>query len=240
MDLSHLNAVDLGVFVVILLSGALALYRGFVREVLSLAAWAGAGIATVYLYPLLRPWMHEHVKSEFGADALTGLTLFCLALAVLIPLGYIISGLVKGRALTAIDRSIGFIFGLARGALVVCLLFLITLWVWPDEKKEPDILSQARTRPFMAAGAETLKDLLPKEEMDKMSEHMKALDKEMAAKAPSLEQLTTPAISNAKNATTVNTAPDATTSGATTINLAPTPQPVPSMPPTPPPPPGNP
>src|SRR5262249_54080199 len=112
---SGLNIVDIVVFATILLSGALALWRGLVRELLSLAAWVGAAMATVYFYPHLRPWMHEHIKSEFGADAATGLTIFCAALIVLIPIGYLISGLVRGRALTAIDRSLGFVFGLGRG-----------------------------------------------------------------------------------------------------------------------------
>ena len=78
---SGLNVVDLAVIAVILISGALALWRGLVREVLSLAAWTGAAFATVYFFPALRPWMHSHIKNEFGADIATGLTLFCVSLA---------------------------------------------------------------------------------------------------------------------------------------------------------------
>src|ERR1700735_1940027 len=126
---SGLNVVDLGVIAVILISGALALWRGLVREVLSLAAWTGAVLITVYFYPALRPWMHNHIKNEFGADVATGFTLFCIALLILLPLGYFLSSFIRGRALTAIDRSLGFVFGVARGILIVCLLFLVTLWV---------------------------------------------------------------------------------------------------------------
>lgn len=244
----HFNVVDFGVFGLILLSGLIALFRGFVREVLSLAAWVGAVIATVYFYPILRPWMHTHIKSDFGADALTGLTLFCLALAILIPLGYLISGLVRGKALTAIDRSIGFVFGLARGVLVVCLLFFITLWIWPDQKKEPDILALARTRPFMMAGAEQLKSLLPKEDVDKMNKAMDEADKEMVEKPPSLELLTTPAIAGAKPmetttsgnpnpATPPNAAMAVETTGTVDTNAG---TPLPPTPPSIPPPPSKP
>jgi membrane protein required for colicin V production len=187
---SGLNIVDLVVFAVILLSGALALWRGFVRELLSLAAWTGAAYATVYFYPLLRPWMHQHIKNEFAGDAPTGLILFCVALALLIPLGYFISGLVRGRTLTAIDRSLGFVFGLARGVLVVSLLFLITLWVWPE--KEPEVLAQARTRPYMAEGAEVMKSFLPEDDSKKTADGVKTPG-EKPDVAPPLDQAPTPA-----------------------------------------------
>ena len=212
------NLVDLAVFAVILLSGALALWRGFVRELLSLAAWAGAACATVYFYPLLRPWMHQHIKNEFAADALTGLTLFCVALAILIPLGYFISGLVRGRALTAIDRSLGFVFGLARGALVVCLLFLITLWVWPEKEKEPEVLAQAKTRPFMADGAEVMKSFLPEDDSKKAGNGTNPKEEKSVTGTVPIDQPPTPA-----NVTTTATAAKAgptpeTKPGDTTIS----------------------
>jgi membrane protein required for colicin V production len=233
----QLNIVDYIVFGIILLSGLLALFRGFVREVLSLASWVGAAAATVYFYPQLRPWMHAHIKSDFGADALTGLVLFCLALAILIPIGYLISGLVRGRALTAVDRSLGFVFGLARGVLVVCLLCLITLWIWPDVKKTPDELVQARTRLYMVAGAAEIKSFLPKEEMDKMDKRMDALDIKMEEAPPSLEQLTTPQVTGSKPATTVTTSGSGDVTVPVTVTTTGTPdnQAAPPAPPTPPP-----
>jgi len=176
---SGMNAVDLAVIGVILLSGGLALWRGFVRELLSLAAWIGASLIAVYFYPSLQPWMHRHIHTEITADACTGLALFCGSLAVLIPIGYFVGGLIRGRALTAIDRSLGFVFGLARGVLVVCLLFLITLWVWPEEKKEPDMLAHAKSRPMMVAGAEVIKNLLPAEQVKKISDDAHAITKKI-------------------------------------------------------------
>jgi len=201
---SGLNVVDLVVFAVILLSGALALWRGFVREFFSLAAWTGAALVMVYFFPLLYPWMHHQIKSEFGAQAATGMSLFCLALVIFIPLGYFMSSFVRGRALTAIDRSLGFVFGLARGVLVVCLLFLITLWIWPEKKKEPEVLAQAKTRPILAYGAEAMKDLLPQNDMKIVAERINALDETTTA-AP-LDQPPTPVAATTTAATTVTTA----------------------------------
>jgi membrane protein required for colicin V production len=190
MEPSSANVIDLAVLAVILLSGLLALIRGFVREVVALATWSGAGVVTVYLYPVLRPWMHEHIKSSLMADIATGLALFCVALAIFIPLGHLLSSLVRGRTLTAVDRSLGFVFGLARGFLVVCLLFLLSLWLWPTKEKEPDVLAQAKSRPILALGAQSMDIFLPKDDIAKVTDTLHALDDN----TPALDQLTTPAI----------------------------------------------
>jgi membrane protein required for colicin V production len=231
MENTQLNIVDLAVFAIILLSALLAVFRGFVRELLSLSAWVGATLITIWCYPLVRPWMHKQISSELGADIASGLGLFCLSLAILIPIGYFISSLIRGRALTAIDRSLGFVFGIARGALIVCLIFLITLWIWPEQNKEPQMLAKAHTRPYMATGAEALKGFLPKEDVDKISASMRNMNK--PSEAISLEKLTTPSIAGAKPA-------DATTTGmpsgmTTTVTPVPPPASVPTPPPTPPP-----
>jgi len=193
MEHSSWNMVDLAVLGVVLASGLLALIRGFVREAVALTVWLGASAAAVYLYPLFKPWVHHHIKTELVADAATSVGVFCAALVILIPLGHVVSGLVRGRALTSIDRSLGFVFGLMRGALVVCLLFLLTLWIWPDKEKEPDILAQAKTRPLMQAGAEVLKTFLPKEDMDKAQKSMNAV-----SQIP-LDQITTPSIAGSND-----------------------------------------
>ncbi len=195
MSHSGMNVVDLAVFGIIVLSGLLAMMRGFVREVVALAAWSGAGAVTVYLYPSLRPWMHEHIKTPLVADIATGLALFCVALAILIPIGHLLSSFVQGRALTAVDRSLGFVFGLARGVLVVCLAFMLSLWMWPDKEKEPEQLAAAKTRPMLAEGARTLDVLLPKEDLEKMSSRLRDID----PAPPTLQKLTTPTIAGSDN-----------------------------------------
>jgi membrane protein required for colicin V production len=132
MDRFGINIVDLSIVVILLISGGLALLRGLVREVVVLGVWIGSTVFTAMLYPIAKPWMGHYIKNEMGADAATAVALFCVSLIVLIPLGSLISGFVKGRTLTAIDRSLGFIFGLIRGALVISLLYLGASWIWPD------------------------------------------------------------------------------------------------------------
>ncbi|MFC7334485.1 CvpA family protein [Rhodocista pekingensis] len=160
MDGSSLNPVDLVVLAVVLLSALLAFARGFVREVLSIAAWIGAALVTLWGFNAAAPIARAYVEQRYLADIATGLSLFTLALIAFSILTHSLSARVQDSSLSAIDRSLGFAFGVARGAAVVCLAFLFSTWLWRPEE-EPEWLRSARTRPMLASGAEMLRTLLP-------------------------------------------------------------------------------
>ena len=76
MDSFPINLIDLGVILVLLISGFFAFVRGFVREVLSVAGWVGAGIIALYLFEPLRPHVHGLIPSPLIADIVTGAGIF--------------------------------------------------------------------------------------------------------------------------------------------------------------------
>ena len=143
-----MNLVDLGVIVVIALSAVLALVRGLVSEVLSVAAWVGAVFATLTLYPHLDPYMRAHVEPSWLADAMAIAGVFVLALVILSVLAHEISKGVHDSALSAVDRSLGLVFGIGRGLVLVVLAWMVVSWLIPDPKDQPDWLREARTRPL--------------------------------------------------------------------------------------------
>ncbi len=134
MDLhTSFSTFDYVVIGCVLLSGLLALMRGLVREVCSLAAWAGAFVAAAKFSYLAEPWAHRYVKSDSFASQIAMVAMFFAAFVALSLVGMLIGRLVQGNALTAIDRSLGFVFGLLRGTLLVCLLYLVAISTfWPD------------------------------------------------------------------------------------------------------------
>jgi len=204
------NNLDYIVIGIVLLSGLLAFMRGFLREIFSLIAWAGAYFAAVKFYPLVMPTMHHYIKADKAVEWASMAVVFVVVLIVLMIIGHLICSLVKGKALTAIDRSLGFLYGLARGALVVGLVYLgVVTVMWPDIDKPaaeqqqdkdrnppPDLLMQAKTRPMLDTLAQTLKVLLPQEIIDKTlkgaEQQKEALDKN--AKQQILDTLSTPAL----------------------------------------------
>ena len=196
-----MNTVDLVVIAILAVSGILALMRGLVRELVVLIVWAGSVVITARAYPLAKPWMAQHIKSEMGADAATALSVFCLSLVILIPLGSLISGMVRGRTLTAIDRSLGLIFGVLRGVLLVSIVYLGMSWVWPEKDMQPEWLQKAKTKPFMEVGAEVIKSIVPKDKLEKTKEDIKE-GKNTAEKTldsvDQLNKLSTPVPGNAE------------------------------------------
>jgi membrane protein required for colicin V production len=157
-----INAIDLGVAFVLLISGVLAYVRGLVHEVLSVAAWIGAIFATIFFYPAVQPYTRELIPIDLVADLSTGVVMFVLTLVILSLATRAISSRVKDSALNVLDRSLGFLFGLARGALVVCVAYMGFEALVPEDE-QPEWVTAARTMPLVRRGAAELYALLPED-----------------------------------------------------------------------------
>ncbi|WP_158044519.1 CvpA family protein [Skermanella pratensis] len=160
MDSTSINPTDIAVIVILLLSALLAFARGLVREVLSVGAWVGAAFATLYLFPHVLPLVQQVVAKDLIAKGVAGLAVFVTSLILLSILSHQISKGVRGSALSAVDRSLGFVFGIARGAVIVCLAYISVTWVFPPTE-QPRWLRDARTMPVIQTGAEMLRNLVP-------------------------------------------------------------------------------
>lgn len=165
MDNLPINATDILVFAILLISGFLAFFRGFVREVLSVGAWVGAAFATLYGFQHVRPYARDLIGIDMVADIVAGAGLFIIALIVLSVVSNMLAGLVKGSALNAVDRSLGFLFGLVRGAVLVCLAFLVLEWA-VSEQDRPDWITGAKTMPLVERGAGFIMTLIPSDARD--------------------------------------------------------------------------
>jgi membrane protein required for colicin V production len=165
------TAVDIIVLIVILISAVLAFIRGFTRESLALGTWLIAAYLSFTQYPHLVPWLQEKITSATFHDSpwlydfLAGLIIFAGTMLILVPISFYIRSFVKGEQITAVDRSLGFVFGAARGFLLLSIFYLITSWLMPEEK-QPDWLKTANTKPALAFGADLIKKLIPQEQRD--------------------------------------------------------------------------
>ncbi|SRR5579883_102212 len=156
----RMNALDLIVIAGVALSALLAFARGFVREALAIGAWIGAGLATLYGLPHARPFVRQFIASPWLGDIAAGIAIFIGSLILLSVLTSMIAGRVKHSALSAVDRALGLLFGVARGIVIACLAFIALGWAI-QEPNWPLWVRDARTRPFLSQGAEVLKSLVP-------------------------------------------------------------------------------
>lgn len=155
-----LTMFDVGLVIVLIISGLLAFVRGFIQEVLSIGAWIGAIAATIFGLPYVKPFTREFISHTMLADVAAGGAIFLVTLVILWILTRMIANTVKGSALNALDRSLGFVFGLVRGAVLVCLLFVGVEWLVKPEQ-QPDWLRNARSLPLVVWGADQLRSLVP-------------------------------------------------------------------------------
>jgi len=143
---------------ILLVSGLFATYRGFLNETLSIVAYAVAAVGAVVMAPLLKPL----AQSVVGPDWLAyGLSLVGLFLVLLIPLSFIsfrISESVQGSPIGPLDRSLGFVFGVARGLVIVGAAYLVFSLLAPP-KDHPDWIREARLLPVVKGTADVLRSL---------------------------------------------------------------------------------
>lgn len=156
-----MNMLDLAVLAVVALSAMFAFARGFVREALSIVAWAGAALIAYYSFDPVYGVLAKAIHTPLLAYVVDGAGVFLLSLIVLtIATGYIARFLRFG-ALSPIDRTLGLLFGLLRGVAVVCVAYLLLdIGVPPGDR--PGWVNHAKSAPFLAEGADLLRGMLPR------------------------------------------------------------------------------
>lgn len=151
---------DIIIAIVMLISAFLAYMRGLVREVLAVGAWVGAAFSALYGFAFIKPHVQTVISHELIANIVTGVSIFVSSLILLSIFSHAISKSVKGSALSALDRALGCVFGLARGAILTCLIYLGAVWIWTIDEL-PDAILRAQSLSVVQSGAEMLLTLAP-------------------------------------------------------------------------------
>lgn len=184
--------LDLVVLGILLVSAAVAFMRGFVREVLTIGSLAGAAAATLVfgsaLTPVTRGWIVDPnatepqmlfnlVPYEMLAPVAAYALVFVGTLVVLTMVTHMVSKGVHAVGLGPVDRSLGVVFGLLRGVVIVGLMSLVLNFVLSDTQRD-QFFGEAKTYPYvnyMASLTEALlpgRDILNKESIEKAKEKM--------------------------------------------------------------------
>jgi membrane protein required for colicin V production len=157
-----ITLLDVLLLVVMLISGLLAMIRGFMREILSIAAWGLAALATLYAYPRLLPTVKQYVNSDMIAAGATVGGVFLLTLLVVSIITVRISDMILDSRVGALDRTLGFLFGLARGLIIVVVAFLFFAWLVPD-RSQPEWVKSAKSRLVLQSTGQWLMSMLPED-----------------------------------------------------------------------------
>ena len=155
-----ITLLDVILLVVMLISGLLAMIRGFMREILSIAAWIIAAIVTLYAYPRVLPLAEGYVSSKMVATGIAVGGVFLVTLLLVSIVTVRISDVVLDSRIGALDRTLGFLFGLGRGLIIVVVAFLFFAWLVPD-RSQPQWVRGAKSRVVLQSTGQWLMSMLP-------------------------------------------------------------------------------
>jgi membrane protein required for colicin V production len=159
MPITIFDGIVIGV---ILFSAVLAMVRGFSREILSIVSWGGSAVAAYYLYPLLVPYALQYKADTKIATIASAAVIFLLALIIISFITIRIADFIIDSRIGALDRTLGFLFGAARGLLL--MVVVVAFWNWlVAPAARPDWVNNAKSKPFLDSMVEKLTAALPQD-----------------------------------------------------------------------------
>ena len=117
--------IDFVLLGIIAISALLSLWRGFVKEALSLLSWIVALWVAVVFFQDLANWLARWIETPSMRDVLGFALLFIATVLIGGLVGYLAGQLVAKTGLSATDRALGMVFGIARGILIVAVMVML-------------------------------------------------------------------------------------------------------------------
>jgi membrane protein required for colicin V production len=178
------------VLAVTLFSAVLAMVRGFSREVLAVASWIAAAAAAYFFYPALVPIAEDYTGSEKIAVIGSAAVIFLITLIVVSYITMRIADFIIDSRVGALDRTLGFVFGAARGILLLVVAMLFFNWLVATPQ-QPDWVAEAKSKPMLDTLGARLVALLPEDADAEILNRLKGLSGE--DEAPAVDDGTEPA-----------------------------------------------
>lgn len=157
-----------------LVSAVLAMVRGFSREVLSIASWVAAAAAAYFFHPAVLPYVAPYIDNDKVQLAAAAAIVFFIALIVVTVITMKIADFIIDSRIGALDRTLGFLYGAARGILVLAVGLLFFSWlVGPNP---PAWIAQAKSLPLLEGVGDWLESLLPDDPENSILDRLKPND----------------------------------------------------------------
>lgn len=158
-----LSYLDAALLALCFISGLLAMYRGFAREVLSILSWIAAGVA-VLLFVRDGKKFAQDIAQQMGVPELVaqiaiGALIFLLVLIVVHLITSRLSDAVLDSRVGMIDRVLGFSFGVVRGFALVVIPFMLWQAFFGEPEKLPGV-QNSQSLPYIKAAGEPVKSFL--------------------------------------------------------------------------------
>ncbi len=177
-----MNWIDYIILLVIAFSAVISIVRGFVREFLSLAGWIIAiWLAFVYASQVAH-FFEALIETPSLRMAVAFGVIFLIVLLLVAIVNQFFAKLVKTTGLSGTDRSLGFVFGLLRGGLIVAVVVLLASFT---PVKQDAWWKKSMLIPHFERAGEWIKSLLP-EQVNKAAESLPNASAFLPASEPTM------------------------------------------------------
>lgn len=169
--MEQLNNLDVVFLIIVGISALVGIARGMTKEILSITGWVLAAAALYFLVPIVDPIMQQYIASKLLSSIVSGmavLIVFCIIWLLTVDR---LAAIVRSSKLSAMDRIFGFVFGLARGALIVVLIAMLITALIPEQSKE-GMFAKSQYFNMASAAAEPLKEMVPDSWVDTAKKKM--------------------------------------------------------------------
>jgi membrane protein required for colicin V production len=174
-----LTLLDVVVLAVTLFSAVLAMVRGFSREVLAVASWAAAALAAFLFYKPVVPFVQPYISSDMVAIVAAAAIVFTVVLIVVTLITMKIADFIIDSKVGALDRALGFVFGAARGILLLVVAMLFFNWLVAEN--QPQWVAEAKSKPWLDQLGQRLLAAMPE---DPQGEIMRRINPDGQGTAP--------------------------------------------------------
>lgn len=164
--LGFLTYLDAALVALAILSGLLAMYRGFTREVLSILSWVAA-LASVLYFVLYHKPAAEQLAKQFSvplpvSQIVMGAIIFLIVLIIVHLITARISDSILDSRVGMIDRVLGFVFGAVRGFVLIVIPYMFYEAFFPDPNNQFPWVREARSLPYIKGAGNTFRTILVK------------------------------------------------------------------------------
>lgn len=159
--LGPITYLDAALIAVCFISGLLAMYRGFAREMLSIVSWVVAAGAVLYFVLYYKPLAQE-MAQQMGtqvavAQIVVGAIIFLIVLIVVHLITARISDAILDSRIGMVDRVLGFLFGVFRGFILIVIPYMFYEAFFPNTEQHFPWVRQAQSLPYIKATGNALR-----------------------------------------------------------------------------------
>ncbi|MCX7553778.1 CvpA family protein [Marinicella sp. S1101] len=155
-----MNWFDLTIIAILGLSVIVSLFRGLIREVMSLLIWVGAFWLAWTFVDRGAGWLEAFIELPSARHLISFVALFLAALIVGGIINYLVGKMITKTGLGATDRFFGMFFGLGRGIIAVTAL---VLFIQATPFSKDPWWTESKLTPQFAKLADWVKEQMPED-----------------------------------------------------------------------------